>query len=282
MPTTVHVPTVALNNGVQMPQIGFGVWQIVPDERATQAVGVAFDAGYRAIDTAKVYTNERGVGAAIAASGLARDEIFVTTKLWNSSQGYDSTLTAFDESLGRLGLDHVDLYLIHWPVPFKSHYVETWRAFERLYADGRIRSIGVSNFEPDHLRRLLDSSDVVPAVNQIELHPYLQQYELMELHKELGIATEAWSPLGQGGPLLADPVITDIATAHGRSPAQVILRWSTQLGNIIVPKSKTEARIRSNIQIFDFTLTDDEMTAIRARHRGVRYGQHPNDFIDDF
>ena len=184
MANEMHVPNIKLNNGVEMPQLGFGVWQIVPDDRAAAMVGVAFEAGYRAVDTAKIYTNEGGVGAAIAASGLRRDEIFVTTKLWNNQQGYETTLAAFDQSLGKLGLDYVDLYLVHWPAPIRDHYLETWRAFERLYADNRVRAIGVSNFEPHHLRRLLDSSDVVPAVNQIEFHPYLQQHELFELHKD--------------------------------------------------------------------------------------------------
>ena len=282
MASDMRVPNVRLNNGVEMPQLGFGVWQIVPDERATAMVGAALGAGYRAIDTARIYTNEGGVGAAIAASDLRRDEIFVTTKLWNNQQGYDTTLAAFDQSLAKLGLDYVDLYLVHWPVPIRDRYLETWRAFERLYADHRVRAIGVSNFEPDHLRRLLDNSDVVPAVNQIEFHPYLQQHDLFDLHKELGIATEAWSPLGQGGPLLKDAVIGAIATRLERSAAQVILRWNIQLGNIVVPKSATEARIRENIALFDFELRDEDMEAIKGVHRGVRYGQHPNDFIDDF
>lgn len=282
MANEMNVPTVKLNNGVEMPQLGFGVWQIVPDDRAAAMVGVAFDAGYRAVDTAKIYTNEGGVGTAIAASGLRRDEIFVTTKLWNNQQGYDTTLAAFDQSLGKLGLDYVDLYLVHWPAPINDRYLETWRAFERLYADQRVRAIGVSNFEPHHLRRLLDSSNVVPAVNQIEFHPYLQQHELFELHNELGIATEAWSPLGQGGPLLKDVVIGAIAAKLGRSPAQVILRWHIQLGNLVVPKSATESRIRENIALFDFELSKEDMEDIEGIHRGVRYGQHPNDFIDDF
>jgi len=281
MSTTVSIPTVTLNNGVEMPQLGFGVWQITPDERATQAVLTAFDAGYRAIDTARIYTNEGGVGAALEASDLARSDVFVTTKLWNNEQGYDSVLRAFDNSLAKLGTDYIDMYLVHWPVPFHNRYVETWRAFEKLYADGRVRAIGVSNFEPDHLRTLLESANVVPALNQIEFHPYLQQHELFALHRELGIATESWSPLGQGT-VLGDPVIGAIAERLGRTPAQVILRWQLQLGNIVVPKSATESRIRENIALFDFELSEDDMAAFATIHRGERVGQHPNDFIDDF
>ena len=281
MSTPVSVPTVTLNNGVEMPQLGFGVWQITPDERATQAVLTAFDAGYRAVDTARIYTNEGGVGAALEASDLARSDVFVTTKLWNNEQGYDSVLRAFDYSLAKLGTDYIDMYLVHWPVPFHNRYVETWRAFEKLYSDGRVRAIGVSNFEPNHLRTLLDSANVVPALNQIEFHPYLQQHELYSLHRELGIATESWSPLGQGT-VLEDPVIGAIAQRLERTPAQVILRWQLQLGNIVVPKSATESRIRENIALFDFELSGDDMDALAAIHRGERVGQHPNDFIDDF
>ncbi|MBC7723280.1 MAG: aldo/keto reductase [Burkholderiaceae bacterium] len=279
--TVPTVPTIVLNNGVEMPQLGFGVWQITPDDRAAQAVRTAFDAGYRAVDTARIYTNEAGVGRALAESELCRDDVFLTTKLWNNEQGYDSTLRAFDNSLAKLGTDYVDLYLIHWPVPFHGRFTETWRAFEKLYADGRVRAIGVSNFEPDHLQTLLDGASIVPAVNQIEFHPYLQQHALQELHQELGIVTEAWSPLGQGK-VLADPAINAIADRLTRSPAQVILRWNIQLGNIVVPKSATESRIRENLALFDFELSESDMAALAGMHRGDRIGQHPNDFIDDF
>ncbi len=211
------VPPIILNNGVEMPQLGFGVWQ-VPDDEAEQAVGTALEAGYRSIDTAAIYGNEEGTGRAIAASGLPREDIFVTTKLWNSDQGYDSTLRAFDASLEKLGLDHLDLYLIHWPLPSRGTYIDTYKALEKLHADGRVRAIGVSNFLPEHLRRLVSETSVVPAVNQIELHPHLQQHASRELHAEQGIATEAWSPLGQGKGLLEVPAIVAIAQKHDRTP----------------------------------------------------------------
>ncbi|WP_086791655.1 aldo/keto reductase [Streptomyces thermovulgaris] len=271
---TVTVPTVTLNNGVRMPQLGFGVFQ-VPDAETTAAVTAALEAGYRSVDTAAIYGNEGGVGKALAASGIARDELFVTTKLWNADQGYDATLKAFDASLSRLGLDYVDLYLIHWPTPARDLYRESWRAIEKLVADGLVRTAGVSNFQPAHLRRLLDSASLVPAVNQIELHPGLQQTELRALHAELGIATEAWSPLAQGA-VLSDATITGIAERHGKSPAQVVLRWHLQLGTIVIPKSVTPTRIRENIDVFDFSLTDEEMDAIAALDRGLRTGPDPD------
>ncbi|MEU6140440.1 aldo/keto reductase [Streptomyces sp. NPDC047081] len=268
------IPTVTLNNGVEIPQLGFGVFQI-PDAETTAAVTAALEAGYRSIDTAAIYGNEAGVGAALAASGIAREDLFVTTKLWNADQGHDATLRAFDTSLGKLGLDHVDLYLIHWPTPARDLYRDSWRAIEKLVADGRIRAAGVSNFQPAHLRRLLEGSSLVPAVNQIELHPGLQQRELRSLHTESGIATEAWSPLAQGA-VLDDPAITAVAARHGKSPAQVVLRWHLQLGNVVIPKSVTPARIRENIDVFDFALADEEMTAIARLDRGLRTGPDPD------
>jgi len=268
------VPTVTLNNGVEIPQLGFGVFQI-PDDETTAAVSAALEAGYRSIDTAAVYGNEAGVGAALAASGIAREELFVTTKLWNADQGYDATLGAFDASLAKLGLEYIDLYLIHWPTPARDLYRESWQAIEKLVADGRIRAAGVSNFQPAHLRRLLEGTSLVPAVNQIELHPGLQQAELRALHAELGIATEAWSPLAQGA-VLKEAALTDIAARHGKSPAQVVLRWHLQLGNIVIPKSVTPARIQENIDVFDFTLSNEEMTAIAATDRGLRTGPDPD------
>ncbi|QNP67092.1 aldo/keto reductase [Streptomyces genisteinicus] len=269
------VPTVLLNNGARIPQLGFGVFQ-VPDDETTAAVSAALEAGYRSVDTAAVYGNERGVGRALASSGIPREELFVTTKLWNDDQGYDATLRAFDTSLAALGLDHVDLYLIHWPAPAQDLYRESWRAVEKLVADGRVRTAGVSNFGPAHLRRLLDGASLVPAVNQIELHPGLQQAELRTLHAELGIATEAWSPLAQGA-VLEEDALTGIAARHGKSPAQVVLRWHLQLGNVVIPKSVTPARIRENLDVFDFALSDAEMTAVAGLDRGLRTGPHPDE-----
>ncbi|MGW5638128.1 aldo/keto reductase [Streptomyces sp. NPDC003832] len=268
------IPTVTLNNGVEIPQLGFGVFQ-VPDAETATAVTTALDAGYRSIDTAAVYGNEAGVGKALAASGIAREELFVTTKLWNADQGYDATLRAFDAGLDALGLTHVDLYLIHWPTPARDLYRESWKAIERLVADGRVRAAGVSNFQPAHLRRLIDGASIVPAVNQIELHPGLQQAELRALHAELGIATEAWSPLAQGA-VLGDEAIVALAERHGRTPAQIVLRWHLQLGNVVIPKSVTPHRVRENLDVFDFTLSDAEMTDLAALDRGLRTGPHPD------
>ncbi|MEU6619962.1 aldo/keto reductase [Streptomyces litmocidini] len=269
------VPTVALNNGVEIPQLGFGVFQ-VPDDETAAAVTAALEAGYRSIDTAAIYGNETGVGRALAASGLPREELFVTTKLWNADQGYDSTLRAFDDSLAKLGLDHVDLYLIHWPAPARDLYRDSWRALERLAGEGRIRAAGVSNFQPAHLRRLMDGTALTPAVNQVELHPGLQQTELRAFHAEHGIATEAWSPLAQGA-VLGDPALAAVAARYGKSPAQVVIRWHLQLGNVVIPKSVTPARIRENLDVLDFALTDEEMRAVAALDRGLRTGPHPDE-----
>ncbi|MFG3039415.1 aldo/keto reductase [Streptomyces sp. NPDC048330] len=269
------VPTVTLNNGVEIPQLGFGVFQ-VPDDETAAAVTTALETGYRSIDTAAIYGNEAGVGRALAASGLPREELFVTTKLWNADQGYDDTLRAFDASLSKLGLDYADLYLIHWPAPARDLYRASWRALERLADEGRIRAAGVSNFQPGHLARLTDGAQLIPAVNQIELHPGLQQEELRSFHAEHGIATEAWSPLAQGA-VLGERVIVDLAARHGKSPAQVVLRWHLQLGNVVIPKSVTPARVRENFDVFDFALTDDEMGALAALDRGLRTGPHPDE-----
>ncbi|WP_308406723.1 aldo/keto reductase [Streptomyces sp. AC555_RSS877] len=268
------VPQIILNNGVEMPQLGFGVWQ-VPDSEAQQAVTTALEAGYRSIDTAAIYGNEEGTGKAIAASGLPREDVFVTTKLWNSDQGYDSALRGFDTSLAKLGLEYVDLYLIHWPLPSADKYVDTYRAFEKLLADGRVRAIGVSNFLTEHLERLVAETSVIPAVNQIELHPHLQQHASREYHARQGIATEAWSPLGQGKGLLEVPAIVAIAQKHGRTPAQVVLRWHLQLGNVVIPKSVTPSRIKENIEVFDFSLDAEDLAAISALNEDRRLGPDP-------
>ncbi|ORT54870.1 aldo/keto reductase [Streptomyces sp. CB03238] len=271
------VPSLTLNNGVSMPQLGFGVWQ-VPDDEAAKAVGTALEAGYRSIDTAAFYENEKGTGEAIAASGIARDELFVTTKLWNNEQGHDSALRAFDASLAKLGLDYVDLYLIHWPLPSKDLYVDTYKALEKIYADGRAKAIGVSNFLPEHLERLLGETSVVPVVNQIELHPQLQQAESRAFHARHGILTEAWSPLGQGKGLLEVPTIVAVARKHGRTPAQVVLRWHLQLGTIVIPKSVTPSRIQENIDVFGFELDADDLAALAALDEGRRLGPDPATF----
>ncbi len=271
------VPPIILNNGVEMPQLGFGVWQ-VPDDEAERAVATALETGYRSIDTAAIYGNEEGTGKAIAVSGVAREDLFVTTKLWNSDQGYESTLRAFDTSLEKLGLEYVDLYLIHWPQPAKNKYVDTFKALEKLAADGRARSIGVSNFLPEHLDRLLAETSVIPAVNQIELHPHLQQHAAREYHAQQGIATEAWSPLGSGKGLLEVPAIVAIAQKHGRTPAQIVLRWHLQLGNVVIPKSVTPSRIKENIEVFDFSLDTEDLAAISALNEDRRTGPDPATF----
>jgi 2,5-diketo-D-gluconate reductase A len=273
----VPVPTVTLNDGNSIPALGFGVWQ-VPDDESYGAVTEALKAGYRSIDTARIYENEAGVGRALADSGIARDELFVTTKLWNDDQGYDSTLRAFDASLGRLGLEYVDLYLIHWPVPSADRYVETFKAFQKIKAEGRARSIGVSNFTPATLERLIAETGEVPVLNQVELHPRFNQAELRAFHTGKGIATEAWSPLGQGT-ILEDESITTIAAAHGKSTAQVILRWHIQIGNVVIPKSVTPERIAANIDVFDFELTPDEINTIGSLSRpDGRLGGDPDTF----
>ncbi|CAM3944188.1 aldo/keto reductase [Tsukamurella strandjordii] len=269
------VPDITLNSGKTIPQLGFGVWQ-VSDDGAEAAVAEALRVGYRSIDTAKVYENEAGTGRAIAASGLDRGDVYLTTKLWNSDQGFDETLRAFDASLERLGTDYVDLYLIHWPVPEYGRAVDTFKAFQKIRDEGRAKSIGVSNFRVEDLQRVIDETGEAPAVNQIELHPGLPQDELRAFHAEHGIATEAWSPLGQGESL-EDPTIVEIAAAHGVTPAQAILRWHLQLGNVVIPKSVTPARIAENFEVFGFELTADEVARITALP-GRRIGPDPAEF----
>jgi 2,5-diketo-D-gluconate reductase A len=273
----VTIPRLALHDGVEIPQLGFGVFQ-VPPEDTQEVVEQALDVGYRHIDTAGAYRNEKGVGAAIADSGLAREDLFVTTKLWNSEQGFDTTLAAFEKSLGRLGFEYVDLYLIHWPVPSADRFVDTWRAFERLHEEGRARTIGVSNFRIEDLERLEAETQMRPTVNQIELHPRLQQAELRAWHADHGVLTEAWSPLAQGE-LLDDETIAAIAERHGKTPAQAILRWHLQLGNVVFPKSVTPERIRENIELFDFELSDAEMAEFERLDRGERIGPDPGTFV---
>jgi 2,5-diketo-D-gluconate reductase A len=270
-------PQLTLNDGVEIPQLGFGVFQIPPEETA-DAVTRALLAGYRHIDTAAAYQNEAAVGQAVRASGLDRDEVFITTKCFNDRHGYEQARKAFQDSLEQLELDFVDLYLIHWPVPSRDRYVETWKAFIGLKEEGLVRSIGVSNFQPVHLRRLIDETGVTPSVNQVELHPAFQQAGLRREHEELGIATEAWAPLGQGQ-ALDEPIIERIAEAHGKSTAQAIIRWHLQLGNVVIPKSVTPERIEANFDVFDFHLFDSEMDEIEALDTGERTGPDPDTFV---
>jgi 2,5-diketo-D-gluconate reductase A len=277
MTSVPHVSLSAGSTTIDIPQLGFGVWQ-VPDADVTDAVTTALEVGYRSIDTAAAYENEDGVGRALARTDVPREEIFLTTKVWNDQQGYDATLRAFDASAKRLGQEVVDLYLIHWPVPAKDAYVDTWRALLELRSQGRIRAAGVCNFQPAHLQRLLDETGELPALNQIELHPRLQQRELRAFHAQHGIVTEDWSPLASGGDLLADPVITGIAQRLSRTPAQVVLRWHVQLGHVVIPKSVTPSRIAENFQIFDFELEPGDLAAIEGMDRGERTGPDPDTF----
>ncbi|WP_369061477.1 aldo/keto reductase [Kocuria rhizophila] len=271
--------TLQLNDGNTIPQLGFGVWQVDADV-AEDVVSQALEIGYRHIDTAKIYGNEEGVGRAIAASGIPREELFVTTKLWNDDQGYESTLEAFDASLERLGLDYVDLYLIHWSQPEKGMYLETWKAFQEIKASGRARSIGVSNFTPQALQDVVDTG-VVPAAHQIELHPYFNQQAMRDMDAQYGIVTEAWSPLGQGKEDLQDETVKSIAQAHGATPAQVVIAWHLAIGNVVFPKSVTPERIQENWDAQDVTLSQDEVDQISTLTRDDgRIGSDPADFND--
>jgi 2,5-diketo-D-gluconate reductase A len=270
-------PTLTLNNGLIIPQLGLGVWQAKDGEEVESAVRAALKCGYRLIDTAAVYGNEQGVGKAIAESGIPREELFITTKVWNADQGYENTLQAFDASLERLGLDYVDLYLIHWPVPAKDQYVDTWRALEQIYKDGRAKSIGVSNFKPHHLDKLLESAEIIPAINQIELHPNLPQQETREACDKHGIIVESYSPLGGSNSHLFDnQTLIDIGAKYDKTPAQVILRWHIQNNYVVIPKSVHAERIEQNFDIFDFELDENDMAAIATLDNGKRYGSDPD------
>ncbi len=275
--STTQIPNLPLADGEQIPQLGFGVFQIPPEETA-EAVTRALLSGYRHIDTAAAYRNEGAVGQAVHAAGLERGEVYVTTKCFNDQQGFEAAKRALRESLDRLEMEHVDLYLIHWPVPSQDKYVETWKAFIELQQEGLTRSIGVSNFQQPHLERIIKETGVTPVVNQIELHPRFQQIGLRREHADLGIVTEAWSPLAQGA-VLKDPTITEIAQTHGKTPAQVVIRWHLQLGNVVFPKSVTPERIEANLDVFDFTLSGAEMESIEALDAGDRTGPDPDTFV---
>ncbi|MFS0718820.1 aldo/keto reductase [Arthrobacter sp. 1P04PC] len=276
-------PELTFNDGNTIPQLGYGVWQ-VEDDVAEKVVGQAFEAGFRHIDTAKIYGNEAGVGRAIASSGLKPEEIFITTKLWNSDQGYESTLKAFEESMDRLGLETLDLYLIHWMQPKQQKYVDTWKALIELQKQGRVKSIGVSNFSKEGLQELIDATGVVPAIHQIELHPFFNQADLREFGAANGILTQAWSPLGQGGELLESAVIKEIAAKHDATPAQVVIAWHLAIGNVVIPKSVTESRIRENYAALDVTLDETDIQAINGLDRTAegagRIG--PDPAVSDF
>lgn len=271
------IPSLPLSSSEQIPQLGFGVFQVSPRE-TEEVVATALSVGYRHLDTAAAYRNEAAVGEAVHGSGLDRDEIFITTKCWNDDQGYEQAKRACRASLERLELSHLDLYLIHWPVPAHDLYVETWKAFIELQSEGLVRSIGVSNFQPAHLERLIAETGVTPSINQVELHPYFQQVGLRREHERLGILTEDYSPLGQGLEL-EDAVIVEIAQEHEKTPAQTIIRWHLQLGNVVIPKSVTPARIAENFEVFDFELSDAQMEAIAALDTGTRIGPDPDTFV---
>lgn len=273
---TDNQPRLTFNDHAKAPQLGFGVFQI-DNDIVSDAVATALDVGYRSIDTAAFYKNEKGVGEGMRRSGVPRSEVFLTTKLWNEDHGFDAALKAFEASLKKLGTDYLDLYLIHWPLPRRDRYVETWNALIQLQSDGRVKSIGVSNFQPDHLQRLLKETGVAPVVNQIELHPDFTQREVVAFNTRHNIVTEAWSPLGQGGDLLTQEKLVDLGARYDKSAAQVILRWHIQRGHMVIPKSEHAERIRENFAIFDFNLSDDELQAIDALDAGNRLGPHPDE-----
>ena len=270
------VPTIALNNGVEIPQLGFGVYQVEP-EQTRDATLAALEVGYRHIDTAEMYGNEKEVGEAVRDSGIDRGDIFVTSKLNNAFHAYDDALDAFEGTLKALDIDYLDLFLVHWPLPDVGDFVETWKAMEKMYEGGRVRAIGVSNFQPHHLRRVQAEATITPAVNQVEVHPYLTNDEVRAFNAEHGIATEAWSPIAQGK-VLADPTIVRISESLGKTPAQVTLRWHIQRGDIVFPKSVTRSRVEENFHLFDFELSTEDMAGITALDRGERTGPDPDTF----
>jgi len=270
-------PLALMNDGRRIPQVGFGVLQ-VPDDEVTAATLTAFECGYRHVDTAAIYENERGVGLAVKDCGLPREDLFITTKVWNTDHGYDATLRAFDRSLELLGVDYVDLYLVHWPSPATGDYLATWDAVLALHDRGVARSVGVSNFHVPHLESIIERFGVVPAINQIELHPWLPQAEIRAFDAQHGILTEAWSPLA-AGQLLADPALAAVGAKYGKTAAQVLIRWHLELGNVVLPKSVTPERIRQNIEVFDFGLDEEDFAAIAALETGRRTGPHPDDFM---
>ncbi len=272
-----NVPSLEMLDGFTLPQFGLGVWQ-TPSDQTASVVGEAFKLGYRHIDTAAIYGNEEGVGQAVAEAGIAREELFITTKLWNADQGYDNARKALDTSLSKLKLDYVDLYLIHWPCPASGKFIDSWKALIQARDDGKVKSIGVSNFRVEDIEHIAAATGVLPVVNQIELHPLLQQRSLRDYHQTHGILTESWSPIAQGGELLENPILKDIGARHGKTAAQVILRWHIQLGLVVFPKSVTPARIKENIEIFDFTLGNEDLAAIASLDAGKRRGPDPAEF----
>ncbi|KEK26033.1 aldo/keto reductase [Bacillus gaemokensis] len=272
----MYIPTTTLHNGVTMPMLGLGVYKAKEGEEVKQAIKTALEVGYRSIDTATVYENESGVGEAIRKSGIAREELFITTKVWNDDQGYETTLQAFEKSLQRLQMDYVDLYLIHWPI--RGKYIDTYRALEKLYEEGKVRAIGVSNFHQHHLEQLLQNCNVKPMVNQVELHPMLAQFELRDFCQNKQIQMEAWSPLMRGGEVFHHPIIQELAEKYGKTPAQIILRWDVQSGIVTIPKSVTPSRIKENFTIFDFALTEDEIKQIDTLDRNLHVGTNPDKY----
>lgn len=275
-PNSSSIPEITLNNGLSIPQIGLGVWQAAEGEEVESAVVSALQNGYRLIDTAAIYGNEVGVGRAMKASGVPREEIFLTTKLWNAHHAHDDALRAFDESLEKLDCGYIDLYLIHWPLPMENRFGEAWKAMEKLYADERVRSIGVSNFKPAHLDELLKNAQIVPSVNQIELHPMLQQRETRDYCRERGIAIESYSPLMRAGEAIEHSSIVNLSQKYSKTPAQIILRWHIQSGFIVIPKSVNPKRIQENIDVFDFELSSSEMGEIENMNADVRVGADPD------